>query len=495
VGIERFFELSSASLSCSGGRGWITEGREGNEEEQRWPQKGTYDPANKLGSATSGNTTTSYLYNDQGVGVRSWTSGSNPTLYLTDANNPTGYAQTLEELEALGGAPDVSYTLGDDVLSQTTGTTLSLLKTQYLLADGHGSTRQVASGALVTSHYNYDAYGLTQTATSSASAETSHLYCREQYDSVLQMYNLRARYYNPSNGRFNQRDSFEGYSDDPQSLHKYTYCRGDPVNGLDPSGRFDLGQLLMVTGIILILASVVLSGGIYKTLKHKAWPVQEISADDVSTFHKDCALLCNDVYKNEGATTIGQGGWHKVAPSQVGIDPADFNSGSFFARLYANQSGAYVLAFRGTELEDPGDDCTDITQALVGTLCPSEYDDALYLARRVREAVGGAELTMTGHSLGGGMAAAAATYTQSDGVTFNAAGLNPITELVAGGLSYSKSVVNYSVEGEALTGGQNQTWAPEAFGRLYTIPPAAQDADASAFTKHKMEVVLRALKL
>ncbi len=47
---------------------------------------------------------------------------------------------------------------------------------------------------------------------------------------------LRARYYDLSNGRFNRLDPFAGNMGDSQSLHKYAYVHGDPVQGIDPSG-------------------------------------------------------------------------------------------------------------------------------------------------------------------------------------------------------------------------------------------------------------------
>jgi RHS repeat-associated protein len=62
-------------------------------------------------------------------------------------------------------------------------------------------------------------------------------YRGEQYDSDLGLYYLRARYYNPNTGRFLSRDPEDGDPTDPKTLHKYLYAGGDPVNGLDPTGR------------------------------------------------------------------------------------------------------------------------------------------------------------------------------------------------------------------------------------------------------------------
>jgi RHS repeat-associated protein len=221
-----------------------------------------YNLMNKLAGVTSGTSATGFQYNDQGIRVR--TTGASTRYYLIDANNHTGFQQVLEEFATLGSAPAMSYVIGDDVLAQASGSTAS-----YLLYDGHGSTRQVTSNTGgVTSRYNYDGYGITQTGTSTGSAETSMLYCGEQYDSGLGMYNLRARYYNPCNGRFNQKDTFMGNNEDPQSLHKYAYASCDPCNRLDPSGLMSMGEILVVSLIIGIMAGIALPTIAYQYQKN-----------------------------------------------------------------------------------------------------------------------------------------------------------------------------------------------------------------------------------
>lgn len=59
---------------------------------------------------------------------------------------------------------------------------------------------------------------------------------------------LRARYYQSVVGRFLTRDTYTGESDDPKSLHLYTYCENDGVNAWDPSGHDE----------------IVVSGGVYR---------------------------------------------------------------------------------------------------------------------------------------------------------------------------------------------------------------------------------------
>ncbi|MBN2590257.1 MAG: hypothetical protein JXA96_10380, partial [Sedimentisphaerales bacterium] len=75
---------------------------------------------------------------------------------------------------------------------------------------------------------------------------TNLLYTGEYFDTDLQQYNLRSRYYDPLNGRFNRADDFAGNNYDPQSLHKYLYCHANPVNGVDPSGMISIGGIVDV---------------------------------------------------------------------------------------------------------------------------------------------------------------------------------------------------------------------------------------------------------
>lgn len=56
-------------------------------------------------------------------------------------------------------------------------------------------------------------------------------------DENSNLYYLRARYYDTETGRFISRDSFEGFPDDPLSLHKYVYAENNPVNLIDPNGN------------------------------------------------------------------------------------------------------------------------------------------------------------------------------------------------------------------------------------------------------------------
>ena len=47
---------------------------------------------------------------------------------------------------------------------------------------------------------------------------------------------MRSRYYDPSTGRFTQRDKYLGNYTDPLSLNRYTYGHNNPIKYIDPSG-------------------------------------------------------------------------------------------------------------------------------------------------------------------------------------------------------------------------------------------------------------------
>lgn len=212
-----------------------------------------YNLMNKMSAVTqSDGTTTSFLYNDQGIRVRSSTAGGGTTHFLIDAHTHTGYAQILEELSSPGATASKSYVIGDDVVGQCGN---SITDPRWLLYDGHGSTRQLSNPATgIAAVLNYDAYG-NGLDNSTHPDDTGLRYCGEQFDSSLAMYNLRARYYDPRTGTFNALDSFKGSDQDPPSLHKYAFCHEDPVNGKDPSGHENLISLLAVVTIAMMISA------------------------------------------------------------------------------------------------------------------------------------------------------------------------------------------------------------------------------------------------
>ncbi|MBE9088610.1 DUF4114 domain-containing protein [Microcystis aeruginosa LEGE 11464] len=151
------------------------------------------------------------------------------TRFLID-NNQQQYAQVIEEYQT-NGTVNTTYTHGWDLISQNDGANRI-----YYQVDGLGSTRlMTGNNGSVVVEYDYDAYGnLTRKV---GDAENNYLFAGEQFDEAVDGYYLRARYYDPNTGRFASVDPFEGYNNQPITLHDYLYAGVNPVNAIDPSGE------------------------------------------------------------------------------------------------------------------------------------------------------------------------------------------------------------------------------------------------------------------
>ncbi len=120
-------------------------------------------------------------------------------------------------------------------------------------------------------------------------------------------------------------------------------------------------------------------------------------------------------------------GWARMGDEEVraaGIDPTllhDSKSG-FDASFYRDAAGNVALVYAGT---DEGQDWKHNFGQGLG-FKDAQYDQAIAIAREARLAFGD-RLVLTGQSLGGGLAAAAAMVNEVPAVTFNAAGVHDNT--------------------------------------------------------------------
>jgi RHS repeat-associated protein len=171
------------------------------------------------------------------------------THFLID-NNQQQYAQVIEEYQT-NGTVNTTYTHGWDLISQDDGTNRI-----YYQVDGLGSTRlMTGNNGSVIVEYDYDAYGnLTRKV---GDADNNYLFAGEQFDDAVDGYYLRARYYDPNTGRFASTDPFEGYNNQPITLHDYLYAGVNPVNAIDPSGEVALLEYRATLAPSIALLSTV----------------------------------------------------------------------------------------------------------------------------------------------------------------------------------------------------------------------------------------------
>jgi RHS repeat-associated protein len=200
-----------------------------------------------------------YEYGPDGIRVAALDSGTR-TEFLIDTRNDTGYEQVLQEtVRDAGNGAEVRravYTIGLAHIAQTTFTPSGPAGGETLVfhSDGHDSTRvltdlaaAVATVAGARQVFHYDAYG-NAVGFSPSAAATAYLYSGEHLDTrILQQY-LRARYYNPATGQFLTQDPVQGDIVHPTTLQKYVYTSANPVNDVDPTGKFFLLDALINAG-------------------------------------------------------------------------------------------------------------------------------------------------------------------------------------------------------------------------------------------------------
>jgi len=192
----------------------------------------TYNAADLLITVVVNGNTANYQYDQDGRRVQQ-SVGSNVTNYAWDETS--AYGDVLLETNGSGAAQTTYVLGGSELLSQNKigGTGIS-----YFLHDGQGSTRALVDGSgnvRSSELYTYDAFG--NLISGQTNLATSYLYTGQQFDAPTSLYSLRARYYNPNDGRFVSRDINNIDSNNPIELNRYVYTSNNSINKIDPNGR------------------------------------------------------------------------------------------------------------------------------------------------------------------------------------------------------------------------------------------------------------------
>jgi RHS repeat-associated protein len=108
----------------------------------------------------------------------------------------------------------------------------------YYHTNGHGDVVSLRnkSGEILKS-YSYDIWGNVESEVSNKTISNPFLYAGEYFDSATNLQYLRARWYDPSQGRFISEDRYAGDIKNPLSLNYYTYAENNPLKYVDPSGH------------------------------------------------------------------------------------------------------------------------------------------------------------------------------------------------------------------------------------------------------------------
>ena len=249
----------------------------------------------------------------------------------------------------------------------------------YYHKDHLGSSALITNdNGLVTQQVEYLPYGevFLEKQRSTDDYLSPYRFNGKELDEETGLYYYGARYMNPRLSIW--------YATDPMqekypNISSYAYCAGNPVILFDYNGKE---------------------------------PTTE-----------EAARMAGYVYGDNSVKLIG--GWH---PSRRVITNVDFNNDNtgFKSMLFErskNGKTEYTYAFAGTDFKNYNDWENNALQLMgMSKQYESAMNNARIMSKNIKE-----KLTFVGHSLGGGLAAASAYATGGRAITFNAAGVSPLT--------------------------------------------------------------------
>jgi RHS repeat-associated protein len=189
----------------------------GNPESEKIEHR-EYDVFNRL-TEVSGNTTeAAYSYRPDGLRYCKTVNGE-ITTHIWDGSNivaELGERRTLKD----------RYIRGVGLVKNG--------QDEYFAFNGHGDTvRLVNSDGNISKRYDYDSFGVE--VNPDEDDTNPWRYAGEYCDIETNTYYLRARIYNPSNGRFLSEDPIR------HGLNWYTYVSNNPIRFIDPWGLREVG--------------------------------------------------------------------------------------------------------------------------------------------------------------------------------------------------------------------------------------------------------------
>ena len=225
-----------------------------------------------VGVQSPDGTTVEHAYDTDGVRVKTTvTPPGGPTeisAFLVDTSR--ALSQVVAETAASGALADY-YVRGDVLLA-----TLRPSGVRFYHADGLGSIRRLTDAAgLVTDSYVFSAFG--EHLEHQGDDPNDYLFAGERFDVDSELYYLRARWLNTTEGRFVSSDLFEGRLTNPASQHPYVYALQNPVMLSDPSGQF-VG--ILSVGLVALAIAVVIATNLPPI--DTAIPIKSVPAFDVS---------------------------------------------------------------------------------------------------------------------------------------------------------------------------------------------------------------------
>ena len=188
-----------------------------------------YDAWNRLSKVTlADGKVVTYRYNGDGLLYERTENGTTVRYYYDGA-------QMIAEATVSNGTPRLKarYTRSGDLLvarEDASG------QKAYYLHNAHGDVTELRdNNGNVLNSYSYDIWGNPQSVTETV--ENPFRYSGEYVDSTTGLQYLRARWYDPKQGRFLNEDTYEGEFSNPLTMNLYAYVGNNPLRYTDPSGH------------------------------------------------------------------------------------------------------------------------------------------------------------------------------------------------------------------------------------------------------------------
>jgi len=244
--------LSSESVTGGGATsyGWDANGNLTSESGPEGTAVYGWDFENRLVSVElADGTVVGNRYDTDGVRMASELTplgGPNSkTGYVTDTSGPL--SQVIAEIDGTS-VLGVHYARGEQLLGL-----LREGQEKYAHGDHIESVRALTeSDAAVEDTYTYEAFG--SALTHDGNDPNQILFTGEQRSAPIGLHYLRARWMDPSLGRFISEDPLKDSLPFSKRLHPYTYADLNPANRVDPSGLITVAESLNVN-----LAQAILS--------------------------------------------------------------------------------------------------------------------------------------------------------------------------------------------------------------------------------------------
>ncbi|MFA5184742.1 MAG: toxin TcdB middle/N-terminal domain-containing protein [Patescibacteria group bacterium] len=198
-----------------------------------WNHSWDYD--NRLASSTNGIVNINYAYDHEGNRVQMSTNGVATTTfvnkYYSVETGPGETATTTKNIFA-----------GDQLIATIVGNGTAT-STYYVHTDHLGGSSVITDEAgAVVQLLDYYPFGGERLNEKSGEFDERRKFTGHEYDSDTGLNYMKARYQNPTIGRFLSQDpealrNPEKFLSDPQQLNMYSYARNNPISLVDPDGK------------------------------------------------------------------------------------------------------------------------------------------------------------------------------------------------------------------------------------------------------------------